>query len=168
MQIVALQLAYYAFLSFSLLVSNVIFGYRSHLGQIFSPEAIEVDKTYSTVTIVANFLNIVFFVFAQAYIVEKANKCLDFSVTTFFFHFIFTCSVYGFPNSVDWWFVHAILVTCTVFLAEFVCMRLETAEIKLSVNDFLTKGRRSAKDFIENAGKMKKGKRSKKFKDEDV
>ena len=91
-------------------------------------------------TILANLVNICFMVLSQAYIVEKANKCLDFTLTVFIFHFIFTAFNYKFPPFY-WWVTHGIIVTVTVLASEFFCLKLETAEIKLSVNHILEKGK---------------------------
>jgi hypothetical protein len=85
-------------------------------------------------------------VLAEASIVEKANKCFDFTFTTFFIHFIVTCSVYKFPNTLNWWISHAALVTITVLAAEYFCLKLETQEIKLSFTHILEKGKETVKE----------------------
>ena len=77
----------------------------------------------------------------MAYIIEKANKVLDFATTVFLFHLILTWMIYSFPSSLNWWFFHALIVTVTVLGSEYVCMKLETAEIKLSVNHIIEKGK---------------------------
>lgn len=78
---------------------------------------------------------------AEAYIVEKANKCLDFTVTVFMFHLFFTWMIYKFPQEFYWWLSHFFIVTVTVLVSEYFCLRLETAEIKLSVHSILEKGK---------------------------
>lgn len=80
-------------------------------------------------------------VLSSAYIVEKANKCLDFTVTVFILHLIFTIFTYKFPNTFNWWFTHLTLVTVTVLASEYFCLKLETAEITLSVGHILEKGK---------------------------
>lgn len=141
MQIVSLQFIYYLTLSFSIMLFNMFVGYRSHLGQIFSPDAFLLSQNYSFVTIFANFFNILFMVLSLAYIVEKANKCLDFVLTTFIFHLLFTWIVFKFPNTLNWWVVHAIIITVTVLAAEAFCMKLEMAEIPLSLGHIIKKGK---------------------------
>ena len=87
--------------------------------------------------------------------------------------------VYKFPNSMSWWLTHAVLVTVTVLAAEYFCLKLETAEIKLSVGHILEKGKELGKEAahkiiqkgeelkVKKAGKdVRKGKR--KDKTEDV
>ena len=120
---------------------DFVFSLRPHLGQLFSPTAFDLTLNYSFVTIFANVLNMPLMVLAQAYIVEKANKCLDFIATIFFYHLLATCFTFKFPTSLQWWLTHALLVTCTVLISEYVCLKLETAEIKLSVGNILEKGK---------------------------
>ena len=104
---------------------------------------------------------------------EKAKSCLDFTLTLFLYHLFFTSILYSFPWSLDWWLIHAVIVTVTVLGSEYLCLKIETAEIKLDVNLFLEKGKKSAKEFIENSGKLKRFKKmppktaSGKFKNED-
>ncbi|CDW87486.1 UNKNOWN [Stylonychia lemnae] len=101
---------------------------------------------YSFVTFLANAINILFVILAEAYIVEKANKCLDFTVTIFILHLWVTWYLYKFPTALQWWICHGILVTVTVLAAEFFCLKLETAEIKLSVGHILEKGKEIGKE----------------------
>lgn len=111
------------------------------MGQLFSPDAFILSQNYSFITIMANFINIIFVVLTLAYIVEKANKCLDFTLTVFILHLLFTWIIYKFPNHLNWWIAHGVIITVTVLAAEFFCLKLETAEIKLSVNHILEKGK---------------------------
>ena len=101
---------------------------------------------YSIVILTSHAINIMFVVLSEAYFVEKANKCLDFTLTIFILHLLFTSLVYKFPTSISWWLTHAAIVTVTVLTAEFVCLKLETAEIKLSVGHILEKGKELGKE----------------------
>ncbi len=145
-----MQFMYYTTLSISILiVNNVLYGgLRSHLGQLFSPSSLDLSLDYSMATLIANFVNVPFVVCALAYTVEKANKCLDFTVTIFFFHWLLTCFSYRFPSLISWWLYHALIVTITVLSSEYVCLKLETAEIKLSFGHIIENGVKSAQDII--------------------
>lgn len=77
---------------------------------------------------------------------EKANKCLDFTVTIFIIHLWSVWFTYKFPNTMQWWLTHAFLVTVTVLTSEYFCLKLETAEIKLSVGHILEKGKEIGKE----------------------
>lgn len=71
-------------------------------------------------------LNIPFVVAAEAFIVEKANKCLDFTVTIFIIHVFVVCCWFGhFPFNLRFYVINAIVIVVTVLAAECFCMRLE-------------------------------------------
>ena len=81
----------------------------------------------------AHVLNIIPYITAQAFIIEKAKKCLDYTITTFFIHTMIIWRYTGhFPWTFNYYFMHGIIITITVLCAEFVLMRIESAEIKLS------------------------------------
>lgn len=105
---------------------------------------------FSFSTLLAHAINIPLTVTALAYIVEKANKCLDFTVTIFFYHFLATTFVYKLPTTLSFYLWHALLVTTTVLVSEYICLKLETAEIKLSFGHIVEKG---AKKIIEEGNK---------------
>ena len=120
-----------------------MYGLRPHLGQLFNPGALALsfDLSYCFPTLLAHALNIPLYILALAHIVEKANKCLDFTVTTFFLHLLATWVHCGrFPWALSWWLWHAILTTVTVVTGELLCMKLETAEIKLDFGHIISKG----------------------------
>ena len=88
MKILCMQFAYYFTLGACTLFLDTVFGYRPHLGQIFNPAALDITQNYSFTTHLANFGNIIFVILANAFIVEKANKCLDFTLTIFIIHVV--------------------------------------------------------------------------------
>lgn len=140
-QIISIQFIYYATLSFSILLLDFLSSHRPHTGQLFNPSAFDLSLDYAFITILANFLNILFAVLTLAYIVEKANRCLDFTLTIFILHVLINWGVYKFPNHLHWWVAHAVIITLTVLASEYACMKMETAEIKLSVNHILERGK---------------------------
>ncbi len=150
-----MQFMYYTTLSISIvIINNILYGgLRSHLGQLFSPSSFDLSLDYSMATLLSNFLNIPFVICALAYTVEKANKCLDFTVTIFFLHWVLTCFLYKFPSSLSWWLYHALIITITVLASEYLCLKLETAEIKLSFGHIIENGVKSAQDIISKTKK---------------
>ena len=144
----ALQLAYYAGLAFCTILVDLVAGLRPHSAQIFSATSFDWTKErYGTETIIAHILNIPIVVLAEAHIVEKAIKCLDFTLTIVFFHLIIMSLTYGFPGWVhlfDWWLINTIIVTLHCVFSEMLCMKLETQEIKLTVDDIIQSGKRGA------------------------
>ncbi len=109
-----------------ILILNLITGYRSHIGQIFSVTAFDLSKRYSFVTVLANIINIVFNVIAQAFVVEKANKCLDFTLSVFIIQIICMWIFQGkFPWSFNFYLINTGIIFVTVLAAEYTCMRIE-------------------------------------------
>ena len=111
----ALQFAYYAGLGFCVILVDLIAGLRPHSAQIFSPLAFDwTAERYGYATIFAHALNIPLIVIANAHIVEKAIKCLDYTLTVVLFHLIVMTFTYGFPgwsHLFDWWMINACIVT---------------------------------------------------------
>ena len=107
-------------------------------------------ERYGYATLTAHIINIVFVVLAEAAIVEKAIKCLDFTLTIVFFHIVLIWLNYGFPgwSQLNWWLINTGIVTVTCLLSEILCMKLETQEIKLSVDDLLASGRKVSSQII--------------------
>ena len=100
----------------------------------------------------ANFGNIIFVIISNAFIVEKANKCLDFTLTIFILHVI-SVWIYNqkFPWSLEWWLTNAAIIFVTTILAEWTCMRIEQQEIKLSfdsngINKIVEQGKQVIKE----------------------
>jgi len=64
-------------------------------------------------------------------LVERAKKCLDFTVTLYIIHLIL-CTLYnGFPISFLWWFIYLLCVVVTALLGEWLCMRREMKDIPM-------------------------------------
>lgn len=64
-------------------------------------------------------------------LVERAKKCLDFTVTLYIIHLILCCLYTGFPTSFLWWFVYVVCVVVTALLGEWLCMRRELKDIPM-------------------------------------
>ena len=82
-------------------------------------------------------MNVPFIVIAQTLVVEKASKCLDFTVTVIFVQIIVCTLCYEWPSQWLFWFHEFIWATITCLLSESLCMRMETKEIPLAINDLL-------------------------------
>ena len=64
-------------------------------------------------------------------VVERAKKCLDFTVTAHFMH-LCSCSLYdGLPDHWEWWAVNGMSVVLMALLGEYLCMRRELQDIPL-------------------------------------
>lgn len=68
---------------------------------------------------------------AIALIVERAKKCLDFSFTAYFIHFV-ACSAYaGLPRQWQWWAVNIACLVATALTSEAICARRELRDIPI-------------------------------------
>ena len=132
-----------------MLITDAFNGLRPHSAQIFSSMVFSNSSgMYWYSTIVAYWLNIPFAVLAHAIIVEKARKCLDFTVTIVIIHTVVIWLAYEWPSQLGYWLNQVLWVTVTCLLSESLCMKLETQEIKLSINDLIDKSAEQAKDLF--------------------
>ncbi|KAJ7962969.1 Protein SYS1 like [Quillaja saponaria] len=66
------------------------------------------------------------------YVIERANKCLDFSATLYIIH-LFICVTYGgWPSSITWWVVNGTGIAVMALLGEYLCIRREVQEIPIT------------------------------------
>lgn len=64
-------------------------------------------------------------------VVERAKKCVDFTVTMYIIH-LFLCLLYGgLPSSITWWVVNGIGIVIMAVLGEWLCLRREVKEIPI-------------------------------------
>jgi hypothetical protein len=163
LQIVALQLWYYASLSAFVVAVDWAAGLRPNMAQLFSSKSLDLSSKYGYPTLIAHCLNVVSVVIAEAKIVEKANKCLDFTLTVVFYHLLLMwLSGFGLPGfAMGWWAINTVIVTATCLLSEMLCMKLETQEIKLSVNDLIEQSKQKASEVFVKVQGAASGKRQK-------
>jgi hypothetical protein len=64
-------------------------------------------------------------------IVERAKKCLDFTVTFHLMHLLFCWQHGGFPSSWEWWIANGVSLIGMALLGECLCMKREMQEIPL-------------------------------------
>ncbi|XP_059286942.1 uncharacterized protein LOC132040319 isoform X4 [Lycium ferocissimum] len=66
------------------------------------------------------------------YLIERAKKCRDFSATLYIIH-LFICIVYGgWPSSITWWIVNVTGLAVMALLGEYLCIKRELREIRIS------------------------------------
>ena len=131
-QMLLLQCIFYStHLSLTALL-NMIFGLRSHLGQLFSTTSLEAQDSYSLVFILSSMLSVPFLVASLVYLVERTSKCLDFTATMYLLHLVFVCIYSGIPLSIVWWAVNGGALFITVLASEYICLKIEQQEISLT------------------------------------
>lgn len=137
-QIIALQCLYYLVEGGILMGFNLIFGTDVSMTQIFTPKGLEIGSAEGLLNVMALLLSFVAGSVLLCVVVERAKKCLDFTVTLFFFHFL-ACGVYeSFPSTLLWWVCHLVGLSVMTLLGEHLCARSELRDIPLFVIDQTT------------------------------
>jgi len=76
-------------------------------------------------------------VVSQSFIVEKASKCLDFTVTVILIRILVVWVLWEFPSHFWFWAHEVVWAAVTCLLSEALCMKMESREIPLAINDLL-------------------------------
>lgn len=132
-QILTLQCLYYISLGFILFLLGFPFGSSVgvEIASIFSYHSIKFSTGSGRLTIIAFALNAILSAFFMVRIVERAKKCLDFSFTLHFVHFLACTCSFGFPMSWEWWLVTFLVFVLQCLLSEYLCMRREMRAISI-------------------------------------
>ncbi|PSR96849.1 hypothetical protein CEY00_Acc26903, partial [Actinidia chinensis var. chinensis] len=131
-QIVCIQCLYYVTLG---IFMAVLVGTRvSRMSLVYFFDYATV--TASTVTggcVIASFvLSSLVGAAYMLYLIERANKCLDFSATLYIIH-LFICITYGgWPSSITWWIVNGTGVAVMALIGKYLCIRRELREIPIT------------------------------------
>eukprot|EP00871_Galdieria_phlegrea_P001634 jgi/Galph1/2471/GphlegSOOS_G1178.1 len=109
--------------------------FQSFWQQLFDYEYWKADTLQGYLIPGAFFLNEVWMAGWFLPIVQRAKRCLDFSVTMYLIHFIFCTLFYGFPYSWSWWSFLLFGIAVSAALGEWLCMRKELQAIILPMNE---------------------------------
>ena len=130
-QIFVLQTLFYMIEGLLLFIFYILFGSSITLDSIFYYKFITISNTRGWCNIFIMLVSSSFLAYSLIHVVERAKKCLDFSFTLFFLHFLF-CWVYGgFPDSFVWWVVNISCLVLMTVCGEQLCMREEQKDIQL-------------------------------------
>ena len=132
-QIACLVSVWYSSQSIILVLFNNLFGLPTHLSQLFSATALDMQDGYSFVCLLTTVVSAGVLTAALVVVVERANKCLDFASTVYFVHFVAVWMYDGFPGMVYWWGVNAVVMVVVILVSEFLCMKIEQQQISLTV-----------------------------------
>ena len=103
------------------------------LALIFNPALLNLSTLPGWFIFLTSLLGFVVNTVGLALIIEKSKKCLDFSITTFLLHFIFTVIYNGsfmtVVSSWQWWICQVSGMIIMVCLGEYVCSIRELREI---------------------------------------
>mmetsp|Transcript_17781 Transcript_17781/g.44110 ORF Transcript_17781/g.44110 Transcript_17781/m.44110 type:complete len:153 (-) Transcript_17781:255-713(-) len=131
LQMGAVQGFFYASLFITMGVIDLVFGFSLSPFQLLAWQAMTPASAFSWVTM-ASFVISAFIGGVSLYlVVERAKKCLDFTLTVHIFHFV-ACWVYGgFPLHWTWWVVTALDCVIMTLFGEYLCMKKELREIPI-------------------------------------
>ena len=135
-QIVALQSLFYIFLGLLLAALDRLFDVPLTFSQLFSAHAVRLTHASAWLVIVATLLNAGVVSVILMLIVERAKKILDFAFTAHTIHLVLCVCFYGFPSNWEWWVLSGVSLTLEAVVGEYLCMRQELREIRVS--DFLS------------------------------
>lgn len=132
LQIVNIQLIYYIGLGVLFAFFDFLFNLKLHIGQYFHSDIFNSESPYRSIEYLSHGANLVFVISGLVYFVEKANKVLDFVVTTFLIHMVI-CFIYNMKvlMPVSWWLALVIECAVVILLGEYVCLKFEQKEIKI-------------------------------------
>lgn len=131
-QISCLIAVWYGSHSIFLVLFNNLFGMPTHLAQLFSASALDLQDSYSLISLFTVILGAVVLTVALVVVVERANKCLDFASTVYCVHVVGVWVYEGFPTLVMWWGVQVSCMVVVVLVSEFFCMKIEQQQISLA------------------------------------
>uniref|UniRef100_A0A7S4N5B5 Protein SYS1 homolog n=1 Tax=Odontella aurita TaxID=265563 RepID=A0A7S4N5B5_9STRA len=130
-QIVALQSFHYVAMGLLIQMNHALFATSVTIDRIFTARYLNLRSAAGWIDNSAVLVASVIGAVLLALVVEKSKKCLDFSVTLFFIHFIACTSYGGIPNTWDWWIVHVIGMIVMILLGEYLCSVREMRDIPL-------------------------------------
>lgn len=134
-QIVCLQCCLYSVFCCVMLVFDVLFGQMPSLRKFLDSDTLASGLSTATGMMVSLLYLLTVWLSGAlllVVIVKRAKKCLDFTATFIFWHFIVTCVAYGFPTSAVWWMLQLVCLILMAVTGEFFCMRRDSEPILLS------------------------------------
>lgn len=132
-QMVALQCLYYAALGGYFTVMHVMYGFPLSLERVFgTTQKLDLRSSAHALELSGVLAAGVFGAVALTVVVERARKCLDFSVTLYGAHAVLCLGYSGLaaPRA-TWWLAHGSALVVMVVLGEYLCSRRELREIPL-------------------------------------
>ncbi|XP_061429351.1 protein SYS1 homolog [Lethenteron reissneri] len=133
-QMALMQCVFYGFLCLWLALIDVLVQANRTLDQIFSYQVLEFSTAHGRVPLIAFVLNALTCALGLWLFVRRGKQCLDFTVTTHFFHML-ACWAYNasFPSALTWWLVNLVCVALMAVIGEYLCMRSELMAIPVSI-----------------------------------
>ena len=131
-QILMIFGVFYSFFIIFIFVFDIVLGLKVHIDQILNVDSIELTTKYGLASILALIFSNIIIVILMIFVIEKANKILDYVLTNFLLHFILTTlNSKKIPFNFSWWFVNITVLTIVTVITEYICLTLERKDISL-------------------------------------
>ena len=132
LQIVAIQSVFYLCFVSSTAFMGVLWGVPFGLKKFFDFSQYCFDSNAQSFMVIMLWLNLIIVAFLLPRIIERTRKCLDFVVTMVVVHLVLSWIIVSFPTSLAWWTVWITGTAGCTLLGEYLCLREEQREIRLS------------------------------------
>ncbi|KAF7492688.1 Protein SYS1 -like protein [Sarcoptes scabiei] len=134
-QIVAIQCCFYSGLGLVLFILSHLFGFRITLDLIFNHQIVSFVNLLGIGVTLSFLITSSLSSITLYFIVHRAKKCLDFSLTLFLIHCLIVWFYMGqFPFSFSWWLLIIVSITLMCCLGEYVCLKSELKDIPLLIS----------------------------------
>lgn len=118
-------------LTFFTLLFNSILGIRSHILQLLSSDTLDLSTNYGYSYILSTFFASVPMMIIYIYLIDKANKILDYVLSNFLIQLIMITIFSSFPTNLLWWLFNGAVVSIITLISEYVSLKIERKEISL-------------------------------------
>ena len=125
------QGAFYAAYASSLVLLALTVGTSLHTDYIWSSKRVSVLTSFGWAGIVSWVVADVVSCWALPYTAQRAKRCWDYSATVLILHTALSTLYDTFPTHWDWWVMAAMSFIMTTTLGEWLCMRVEMADISV-------------------------------------
>ncbi len=125
------QAAFYAAYASCLALLALTVGTSLHPDYIWSPKRVSVLTSFGWAGIVSWIAADVSSCWALPYTAQRAKRCWDYSATVLILHTVLSWVYDAFPLHWDWWVIAAVSFVITTTLGEWLCMRVEMADISV-------------------------------------
>jgi hypothetical protein len=135
-QIILVISIFYVLFIFFTMVYNTLFGLQLHIDQILSSDSFDFQSTYGYCALTASLSTYTMLTLVFIIIIEKANKILDYALTTFFLHLILTTLNSQFPLNLIWWIINGSLLSLATVISEYISLKIDQKDITLDFKVF--------------------------------
>ena len=124
-QMAVLQCGFYLSFGLFLFLFHLLLDTPLSLSLMLDGDRIDLTRGSGWTAIMAELCATPVVSFLILRVVGRAKKCLDFSSSLYFFHYLTCCTYGGIPSSWQFYLVLAITLTVTAVISELLCMKEE-------------------------------------------